>query len=131
MIEDYFSEEAINQRVNQRMIRLQRLFIHVIMVLVAIFAGVFLMVSNAVTAEVFLLFIGVSTVSMVAHSMRFRLTEMREGLTQQEFEAARAADGKSKHDEMTLSDDGELVPVNRVDDDAPFYDRDDAQQARQ
>lgn len=119
MIDDYFSDEAIQARVNQRMARLRYLFIHVGLMFLVIFGVIVLAAIGTITEPVIAVAIVMFTIfTMIVHGMTFGLKMMRESYMGDEIKAAQRADEKRKHEDLTLSDDGELIPLqNHVQDD--------------
>jgi uncharacterized protein YacL len=130
MIDDYFSDEAIQARVNQRMARFRHLFIHVGLMFVVIFGVIVLAAVGTITEPIIAVAIVMFTIlSMIVHGMTFGLKMMRESFMEDEVKAAQRADEKRKHEDLTLSDDGELIPLqNHLHDDED--DTDGGQYAR-
>lgn len=129
MTDDYFSDENIKQRVDQRITRFRRLFIHVALAFAAVFGTIFLAAAEIIAEPLLAVLIVIAAIfSIMVHGMFFGLTMMREGFTEEEYKAAQQAAEKGKYDDMALSEDGELMPLN---DEPPFYDEADASQQTQ
>ena len=126
MIDEYFSDEAIRARVNARMARLRYLFIHVGLMFLAVFGVIALAAVGTITEPIIAVAIVMFAIfSMIVHGMTFGLKMMREGFMESEIKAAQQANEKRKHEDMTLSDDGELVSLQ----DHAYHDEDDADDA--
>ena len=127
MIDDYFSDEAIKARVNKRMRWVKRIVIHVALMFFTIFAVVVLGAAGVITDPLIAAAIVVGMIfSVIVNGMFSGLSMIRESMTEQEIKAAQALMEKEKYDQMTISDDGELSPL----DDQPFYDDERQEESR-
>jgi len=126
MTDDYFSDEAIKARVNKRMKRFRYMFTHVALMFLVIFGVILLAAVGVITEPVIAVAVVILTIfSMIVHGMAFGLAMMRESFLEEEIKAATAAAEKRKNEDMTLSDDGELVSLQ----DHAYHDEDDADDA--
>jgi len=123
MTDDYFSDEAIKARVNKRMKRFRYMFTHVALMFLVIFGVILLAAVGVITEPVIAVAVVILTIfSMIVHGMAFGLAMMRESFLEEEIKAATAAAEKRKNEDMTLSDDGELVPLeSRLSDEDDAY----------
>lgn len=121
MSDDYFSDEAIKARIDQRMRRFQLLFGHVVLGFGTVFAAIVLAAMEVITDPLVAVVLVIAMIfSIILHGVGFGLAMIREGLTKTEMQAAQDASEKAKHESMYLSDDGELLPEE------VFYDDTDA-----
>ena len=111
MRDDYFSDEAIKARIDQRMRRFQLLFGHVVLGFGTIFAMIILAAMEIITDPLVAVVLVIAVIfSIILHGVGFGLAMIREGLTKTEMKAAQNADEKAKYESVYLSDDGELLP---------------------
>ena len=127
MLDDYFSDEAIKTRVDKRMRWSKRMMIHVGLMFFTIFAVLLLGAAEVITDPLIAVAIVIGMIfSVIVNGMFTGLSMIRDSITEQEIKAAQALMEKEKYDQMTISDDGELAPMN----DDPFYDDESIQERR-
>lgn len=122
--DDYFSEAAIKARVDARMQRFRRLFMHIPLVFLGILVVLILALEGTLTPVAAVAMGGLIFISLIVHAMMFVQSAIREDFTEKEME--RASQDKTKHERLTLGEDGELVayedaPTQAEDDSDVFY----------